>query len=280
MDQRPASTGVVKHPAAGEHPPGEASRIMKELGFSDNETSLYLQLLGKPEAEPIESAISHSVKNEDAIRNLVEKGLVRIVSNRLEAVEPKLFIQKLQDSRRVELSQSFEQLAARASRLLSILEPQYWESRLGIKPEELLEPLPNLGEMEVRTVRTIAHATKNIRIVAETFRWFDKVAEEIYQARERGVGLRLLLMATDSETMRRASELKRSGAEVRQLKEDWYPVRGTLCDDTELVFLIWASRESESQRPKYFRPHYTRNPGMIRVFADAFERWWTEAKPL
>lgn len=277
MDQRPASTGVVKHPAAGEHPPGEASRIMKELGFSDNETSLYLQLLGKPEAEPIESAISHSVKNEDAIRNLVEKGLVRIVSNRLEAVEPKLFIQKLQDSRRVELSQSFEQLAARASRLLSILEPQYWESRLGIKPEELLEPLPNLGEMEVRTVRVIAHATRSVRIVAETFRWFDKVAEEIYKARERGVVLRLLLMATDPETMRRASELRRLGAEVRRLKEEWYPVRGTLGDDGELVFLIWAARESESQRPKYFRPHFTRNAGMIRVFSDAFEHWWREA---
>ena len=82
----------------------------------------------------------------------------------------------------------------------------------------------------------------------------------------------------DPEAASRAREAKGLGIEVRDPKEDWYPVRGTLCDDQELVFLIWATNEKNGRRPKFFRPHFTKNSGMIRVFADAFDKRWSEAK--
>ncbi len=257
---------------------------MKRLGVSDTECSLYFSLLNKPEGEGIDLALARSKsaakRTEEAIKSLVDKGLVRIVSNKLEAAEPKFFVARIQESKRFELSRSLEELASNTSRLLSVLEPHYWEARLGVKPEDLLEPLPSLEEMEVKTVKIIASATSQIAIFAETFGWYGKVREEAYRALERGVRFRVLMVAKDVETVRTANEVKNSGVDVRQPREDWYPVRGTLGDDRELVFLIWATREGGADQAKYFRPHYSRNLGMVRVFADAFEKRWSEACPV
>src|SRR6266702_1169768 len=215
---------------------------MEELGFSREGCSIYFSLVEKPSGETIEQILAHSSfssrEAERAVKELVEKGIVRVSSNKLEAAEPKQFVARIQDMRRTEMSRDLDALNAKSTRLLSLLEPQYWELRLGVKPEDLLEPLPTLEEMEVRTVKVIAYASRNVSISAETFSWFGKV------------------------------------------KEDWYPVRGTLSDDKELVFLIWATNERDGRRPKFFRPHFTKNNGMIRVFADAFDKRWSDASPI
>src|SRR5260370_31200538 len=101
--------------------------------------------------------------------------------------------------------------------------------------------------MEVRTVRVIADATKNVSISAETFSWFGKVKEEIYRAIERGARFRLLMTAKHSDALSRAREAKGVGIQVRQPTEDSYPVRGTLSDDKELLFLIWATNDRASR---------------------------------
>lgn len=256
---------------------------MEELGFSREGCSIYFSLLEKPSGETVEQILSHSSfssrEAEKAVKELVEKGVVRVSSNKLEASEPKHFVARIQEMKRMEISRDFDSLNAKSSRLLSLLEPQFWELRLGVKPEDLLEPLATLEEMEVRTVKVIADALRNVSISAETFGWFAKVKEEVYRAVERGVKFRLLMTARDSEAISRAREAKGLGIEVRQPTEDWYPVRGTLSDDRQLVFLIWASNEKDGRRPKFFRPHFTKNNGMIRVFADAFDKRWIDASP-
>lgn len=262
----------------------EAQKLMEELGFSREGCAIYFSLLEKPSGETIEQILAHSSfssrEAERAVKELVEKGIVRVSSNKLEAAEPKQFVARIQDMKRVEISRDLDALNAKSIRLLSLLEPQYWELRLGVKPEDLLEPLPTLDEMEVRTVRVIADAARNVAISAETFSWFGKVKEEIYRATERGVKFKLLMTAKDSDAIARAGEAKQLGIAVRQPKEDWYPVRGTLSDDKELVFLIWATNERDGRRPKFFRPHFTKNNGMIRVFADAFDKRWSDASPI
>ncbi len=260
----------------------EAERAMKELGFSENECSIYFDLLARPEGDAIDNILAHSKgpsgNTEEAIKGLVDKGLVRITSNRLEVSEPKLFLSKLQEERRLEMSRQMETVNTTATRLLAVLEPQYWEARLGVKPQDLLEPLPTLEAMELQTIRILANASKEVSISVENFGWYDKVREEVDRAIERGVRFRVLMKVKDKETAQRAEELSRMKIQVRQSQEEWYPVRGTLSDDKELVFLIWTGRESEVERPKFYRPHYTRNSGMIRVFADAFERRWEQAR--
>ena len=260
----------------------EAKRAMRELGFSEGECSIYFDLLNKTEGEAIDNILAHgrgpSRKTEDAVKGLVDKGLVRITSNKLEVSEPKLFLSKYQEEKRLEMSRQMEAINVTAARLLSILEPQYWEARLGVKPEDLLEPLLSLEAMELQTIRILANASKDVSISAENFGWFDKVREEVDRGIERGVRFRVLMKVKDPETAKRVDDLRRMKILVRQSLEEWYPVRGTLTDDKELVFLIWTGRESELERPKFYRPHYTKNPGMIRVFADAFERRWVDAE--
>lgn len=257
---------------------------MKELGFSQSECSIYFLLLERSSGEAIDTLVARAgVSSQDAeraINSLVDKGVVRVSSNRLEAAEPKLFIARMQDLKRMEVSQKLENLTDTSSRLLSLLEPQFWEVRLGIRPEDILEPLPTLEAMEVRTVRVVASSTRLVSISAESFGWFTKIREEVSLATERGVKFRILMSAKNKETTSRAEEAKTMGMNVRMHPEDWYPVRGTLGDDKELVFLIWATREKNVDKPKYFRPHYSRNLGMIRVFSDAFEKRWAEAKPI
>jgi hypothetical protein len=57
-------------------------------------------------------------------------------------------------------------------------------------------------------------------------------------------------------------------------------VRGTLVDDRELVFLVWATRKRGVSRPVYYRPHYTKNQGLVRVFRDAFLKRWEEGQTI
>jgi predicted transcriptional regulator len=265
-------------------PSAEARKLMEELGLSHEACSIYFSLLEKPSGETVEQILGRpsasSRDAERAVKELVDKGIVRVSSNKLEASEPRQFVARVQETRRIEMSRNLDDLNSKSSRLLSLLEPQYWELRLGIKPEDLLEPLPSLEDMEVRTVRLIADAQKLVSISAETFSWFGKVKEEIYRAIEKGVRFRLLMTARDPEARSRAREAKGLGIEVREPKEDWYPVRGTLSDDRELVFLIWATNEKDGRRPKFFRPHFTKNNGMIRVFADAFDKRWANASPI
>ena len=264
----------------------EVFDLMLEIGFTRAECEIYFSLLDRPDGEPIDSVLTGSKMSqgqaESALKNLVDQGLVNVSSNRLLASEPKVFLARFQERKRQELSKGFEQLNSRTARLLTLLEPTYWEKRLGIKPEDLLEPLTSLEEMEVRTVRVIGDSSREVCISAETFGWFGKVQEEMYRALERGVKFRVLMLARDHETLDRAKEVRKLGVDIRQSREDWYPVRGTLGDNRELVFLIWAEQESKgvAKRARFFRPHYTRNEGMIRVFADAFDKRWAEASKM
>src|SRR5262245_6417840 len=137
----------------------EAERIMEELGLSKESCSIYFSLLEKPSGETVEQVLAHSQfpsrDTERAVKELVEKGIVRISSNRLEASEPKHFVSRIQDLKRIEMSRDLDSLNTKSTRLLSLLEPQYWELRLGVKPEDLLEPLASLEEMELRTVKVV-----------------------------------------------------------------------------------------------------------------------------
>jgi len=69
----------------------EAQKLMEELGFSREGCSIYFSLLEKPSGETIEQVLAHSSFSsrdaERAVKELVEKGIVRVSSNKLEASE-------------------------------------------------------------------------------------------------------------------------------------------------------------------------------------------------
>jgi len=256
-------------------------KLLKDLGLSDSEVQVYLKLLWQPQGEMLDKVVTAfempASEAEDSLKSLADKGLLRISRNKVEAVQPRIVIQTLLERRRESVEAQAAQEASNALALEKLLEPVYWENRMGLRSEEIIEPLRDLQDMELHTAQILGNATSEAAIFAETFGWYDKVREALFQAHDRGVKLRILMLANDEATLKRAKDLQGIGVQVRHCTEEWYPVRGTLVDDQELVFLIWATRERDVTRPIYYRPHYTKNPGLIRIFRDAFQKRWEES---
>jgi sugar-specific transcriptional regulator TrmB len=263
---------------------GKEMELLRRLGLSNGESTLYLRLLAQPEGEMVDKVLTAfgmpAQEAEESLKSLADRGLVKISSNRVEVVQPRTILQKILEERRKTLENQVAQEASVALELEKRLEPVYWENRLGIKPEDIIEPLRDLQEMEVRTARILSNATREAGIFAETFGWYGRVRESIFQAHDRGVSVKVLMLVNDESTRQRARELRDLGIQVRHCAEEWYPVRGTLVDDQELVFLVWATKKHDVPRPIYYRPHYTRNQGLIRIFRDAFRKRWEEGQTI
>jgi len=278
IDSAPQTDGVLRRLSVE----GEKERkLLKDLGLSDSEVQVYLKLLRQPQGEMLDKVVTAfempASEAEDSLKSLADKGLLRISRNKVEAVQPRIVIQTLLERRRELVEAQAAQEASNALALEKLLEPVYWENRMGLRSEEIIEPLRDLQDMELHTAQILGNATSEAAIFAETFGWYDKVREALFQAHDRGVKLRILMLANDEATLKRAKDLQGIGVQVRHCTEEWYPVRGTLVDDQELVFLIWATRERDVTRPIYYRPHYTKNPGLIRIFRDAFQKRWEES---
>lgn len=260
------------------------TELFRLIGMTENESTIYLKLLEKPKGELIDNILINfdlqPNEAEAAIRALVDKGCVSIKSNMVEANPPGDFIPKILESKRLSLELQLKKIQDAGLLLEKVLNSYYWERRLGIKPEELIEPMADLPLMERQTADMIKRAEDCILIFAGRFDWYENIRESIREAMNKNVKAQVLMLIKDKYTVKRAEELRGLGVKVRHCTEEWYPVRGTLIDDSELIFLIWATRKIGVERPTYYRPHYTRNPGLIRIFKDAFQKRWDEAKEI
>jgi sugar-specific transcriptional regulator TrmB len=263
---------------------GKESELLKTLGLSNGESKIYLRLLAQTEGEMLDKVLTAfgmpAREAEESLKSLADRGLIKISSNRVEVVQPRTILQRILEQRRKTLEDQVAREATVALELEKRLEPLYWENRLGIRPEEIIEPLRDLPEMELHTARILGNAAREANIFAETFGWYGRVRESVFHAHDRGVSVKVLMMVNDESTRERAKELGDLGIQVRHCAEEWYPVRGTLVDDQELVFLIWATKKRDIPRPIYYRPHYTKNQGLIRIFRDAFRKRWEEGRAI
>jgi len=258
--------------------------LLRRLGMSELECSIYLNLLEKPNGESIDKVITSSGPSpqevEVAIKNLVDKECISVKSNRIEANAPRDFLSNILHETALSLDSELKQVKETIRELELSLDPSYWEKRTGLRPEDIILPVRDLESMEEHTVKMISDAKNYIYIFAEKFDWYENISGQMSEAIGRGVKARILMLVKDKYTVKRAKELKELNVEVRHCAEEWYPVRGTLIDDRTLVFLIWATRKTGVERPIYYRPHYTENVGLIRIFKDAFQKRWEETKTL
>lgn len=256
------------------------AKLLEKLGLSEAEARAYLRLVERADGELLDRAFELFELSEeearDVLASLVHKGAASLERNRVKAAPPREFVHGLLESRRRELEKAYSEADRAASELLKNLEPIFWERRLGIKAEELLEPLEDLKAMEIRTTQIMSRAVREIAVLAGRFDWFPRVREVLAAAHDRKVKIRALLGTVEKANEAVVRDLKSLGAEVRKLRDEWYPIRGTLCDGGELVFLIWATRK-DVKMPVHYRPSYTKNEGLVRIFMDAFERKWAES---
>ncbi|MGD0175324.1 MAG: helix-turn-helix domain-containing protein [Candidatus Bathyarchaeia archaeon] len=260
---------------------------LRRVGLTSYESEAYLALLQRREvtAEEISKMTSVPITRVyGTLEQLTQKGFARIVESRpkkFHAVSP-------EEARREYLTQlrrNFETnlltLGETMGNLQRQVEPIYVESHLQVKAEELLEPLEDLRIMEKRTGDYVQEATEEIMISTALFSWLPKLKTQLRKALARGVSVRILMQLAECRVKRHLDDLKNLGAQIRDTADPWHPVRGTLIDNNDLIFVIWAAEEAERHwNPIVYTPNHTKNPGLIRIFRESFLYRWSNSKKM
>ena len=254
---------------------------LRGIGFTESDTAVYELLIrgGEFKKEDLSKKTGLSkAKLDESLMKMATLGAVEVRDGIVTATSPKNFLQKYLRTKEVEIELQLAELRNTVGEIQSTLEPIYSESRYGLRLEELWEIIDGLPAMEMETIRMISRAKSEVCILAEMFRWYNKVREELISALDRKVRIKVLLLQNADETKERVEDMKKYGIDVRLANCEWRSLRFTLVDNNELAFLVWA-KKSEGSRV-YYRPGFTKNLGLISVFSDSFEYLWEKANPL
>ena len=254
---------------------------LKQVGLTTYESEAYLTLLSRRmmTAEEISEKTSIPITRVyGTLEQLMQKGFAKIVQGRpkrFHAVSPEQakreYVTHLRQNFETELLTIDETLR----HLQRQVEPIYVESHLQVKAEELLEPLADLRDMEKRTVDYIKQAEDEVLISTALFSWLPKIKTTLRDAVRKGVKTKVLMQVRDNQIADQLGELSRLGVRIRESPDPWHPVRGTLVDSKDLVFVIWAAEEAERHwNPIVYTPNHTKNPGLIRIFRESFLFRW------
>ena len=254
---------------------------LKQVGLTTYESEAYLTLLSRRimTAEEISEKTPIPITRVyGTLEQLMQKGFAKIVQGRpkrFHAVSPEQakreYVTHLRQNFETELLTIDETLR----HLQRQVEPIYVESHLQVKAEELLEPLADLRDMEKRTVDYIKQAEDEVLVSTALFSWLPKIKTTLRDAAKRGVKTKVLMQVRDNQIVDQLGELSRLGIRIRESPDPWHPVRGTLVDGKDLVFVIWVAEEAERHwNPIVYTPNHTKNPGLIRIFRESFLFRW------
>jgi len=169
-------------------------------------------------------------------------------------------------------------MATVSQEIVSLLSDPEYQSKLIIKPDELLEAYSSLEDMQVKTKNIIKNGKKEISIFTNVFYWYNDVKKEIKDALDNGVNVRVIMSVEDSKSKDVAKNLLDLGAQVKSIPEGNVLARGTLVDQEQVVFVIWVS---PGKHEKYvYRPHFSSNSGIIEIFSNNFEYLWEKGEKI
>ena len=258
---------------------------LRRAGFTIYESEAYLTLLSKRELTAEEIAKTTSIpitRVYGTLEELVQKGFARTVQSRprrFHAVSPEEGKREYLTHLRRNFETDLLSIEEVMKHLQREVEPLYVESHLQVKPEELLEPIEDLQSMERRTAEYLQNASEEILISTALFSWLPKIKSKLKGALVRGVKVRILMQVPQTQVGKHLNKLIGLGAQIRDTREPWHPVRGTLVDNKDLIFVIWAAEEAERYwNPIVYTPHHTKNQGLIRIFRESFDFRWNNAK--
>jgi len=265
-----------------------SSRVMdslKQVGLTTYESQAYLALLSERVMTAEEIAGKTSVpitRVYGTLEQLMQKGFAKTMQGRpkrFHAVSP----EQAKREYVIHLRENFESDLLAIDETLKGLqrqvEPIYVESHLQVKAEELLEPLADLRVMERRTIDYLSEAADEVLISTALFSWLPKVKTSLRDAVKRGVSIKVLMQVRDSQHRNLLDELSKLGVQLRESPDPWHPVRGTLVDSRDLVFVIWAAEEAERHwNPLVYTPNHSKNQGLIRIFRESFSFRWTNSR--
>jgi sugar-specific transcriptional regulator TrmB len=258
---------------------------LKQVGLTTYESQAYLALLSKRvmTAEEISEKTSVPLTRVyGTLEQLMQKGFAKIVQGRpkrFHAVSPEQAKREYVTHLRENFESDLLTIDETLKDLQRQVEPIYVESHLQVKAEELLEPLADLHVMERRTINYLTEAKDEVLISTALFSWLPKVRTQLRDAAKNGVSVKVLMQLGDSQVKSLLGELSKLGVQLRESPDPWHPVRGTLVDNKDLVFVIWAAEEAERHwNPIVYTPNHTKNPGLIRIFRESFSFRWANSR--
>lgn len=267
-----------------------ASRItesLRRIGLTSYESDAYLALLKTREltAEEISKMTSVPITRVyGTLEQLMQKGFARTVESRpkkFHAISPEEAKREYLTHVRRNFETNLLMMEETMRDLQRQVEPIYVESHLQVKAEELVESLEDLRVMEQRTSEYVKEASKEVLISTALFSWLPKLKPQLRNVLARGVNVKILMQFADSQVKRHLDDLRDMGAQIRDTPDPWHPVRGTLVDNRDLIFVIWAAEEAERHwNPIVYTPNHTKNPGLIRIFRESFLYRWSDSKKL
>jgi len=260
----------------------ELTLKLKALGLTQYEvkTLITLVALSSATAEEIHQQTDiPTPRIYDTIDSLEKKGLVRTISGRpmrFEAFNLKKGLDNLFRFTEEEYHDKLDKMAIVSREIITLMNDPEYQSRLIIKPDELLEAYSSLEEMQLKTKDIIGKATKEVSIFTNVFYWYDQVKQELKEAKDRGVDIKVLMSTEDDKSKKVAENLLKLGAKVKSLAEGNVLARGTLVDQEQVVFVIWVSPVPNE---KYvYRPHFSSNSGIIEIFSNNFKHLWEKGE--
>jgi len=258
---------------------------LRRAGLTTYESEAYLALLSKREVTADEVASMASIpitRVYGTLEQLMQKGFARIINSRpkrFHAIPPAEAKRDYLTQLRTGFEQDLLSIEEIMHSLQRQVEPIYVQSHLQVKAEELLEPLDGLQSMEKRTGEYIQNASDEVLVSTALFSWLPRIRQQVLKAVRNGVKVRILMQTPNTQVGKHLKELARGGVQIRDTREPWHPVRGTLVDDKDLTFVIWAAEEANRHwNPIVYTPNHTKNPGLIRIFQESFEYRWSNAK--
>ena len=267
-----------------------ASRItesLRRIGLTSYESEAYLALLKSREltAEEISKTTSVPITRVyGTLEQLMQKGFARIMESRpkkFHAISPEEAKREYLTHVRRNFETNLLTMEETMRDLQRQVDPIYVESHLQVKAEELLESLEDLRVMEKRTSEYVQEASNEVLISTALFSWLPKLKPQLRNALARGVSIKILMQLADSQVKRHLEDLRDMGAQIRDTPDPWHPVRGTLVDNKDLIFVIWAAEEAERHwNPIVYTPNHTKNPGLIRIFRESFLYRWSDSRKL
>jgi len=259
---------------------------LKQAGLTTYESQAYLALLAKRlmTAEEISEKTSVPITRVyGTLEQLMQKGFAKIVRGRpkhFQALSPEQAKREYMTHLRESFESNLLTVEETLRHLQAEMDPIYLENHLRVKAEELLEPIPDLRAMERRTIDHLNDAADEILISTALFSWLPKAKAPIRAAVKRGAKVRVLMQLRETQMKRHLGELSKIGVHIRDSPEPWHPVRGTLVDAKDLIFVIWAAEEAERHwNPIVYTPNHSKNPGLIRIFRESFLFRWANAGP-
>lgn len=259
----------------------ELRQCLHALGFTNYETSVVHALYreGPLKADQIAEIAGIPLSRVyDAVESLLRKGFLHVSNSRprvYAAIPPSEASNAYVEQMRKHFENELENIKGLTRQFVEIVQPLFLKRYTQIDPENLITQLNSLEDAELQTLSIIEDANDEICIFTHTFNWFEKVKDSLFRALDRGTKVRVLLQSEEGGVSAQIKrELEEKGGQCKVYLDDSIKTRGTIVDGRTVIFVMWATEHNAFHPKKIFKPQFSTNPGIVKVFQNNFDFLW------